>query len=203
MKSTMVFISLIVLIVSFTSCSNEQETQTPDIVSAETVVAMFNATVAAAPTITPTVIPTITATNTAQIEATPTVPATTNTSVKVLVPLYWEATWESLGRSEQEALLNMDGNERVTLSGYSYQASLPSKDLQDNANAYYYMESMKNLGWLFIYGGGGAGGISMEYYNENGYFLMVWTKGGESPSITVWISDETAVVPVIPTPQEN
>ena len=200
MKRTIVFVSLLVLVAFFTSCSNQPETQIPDIVSAETVVAMFNATVAAVPTATATVLPAITVTNTAQIEAAPTVPAVTDTSVKVLVPLYWEATWENLGRSEIEVTVNEKTYERITLSGYSYQTSLSSESLINNARAYYSMENMKNLGWKFIMGAGGVG-ILNEYYNENGYFLMVWTKGGESPSITVWISDETTVVPIIPTPQ--
>ncbi|MFT3891291.1 MAG: hypothetical protein QM730_06625 [Anaerolineales bacterium] len=200
MKNKIAFISLIVLITFFTSCSNQPETQTADIVSAETVVAMFNATVAAAPTATATVIPTITVTNTAQIEATATVPTATNAPVKVLVPLYWEATWENLGRKDMEVTVNEATYERVTLSGYSYRASIPSESMKKRADEYYFMDNMKNLGWQFILGAGGKG-ILIEYYNENGYFLMMWSEGGDSPSITVWISDETTVVPVIPTPQ--
>lgn len=193
MKNTTALISLFMLFAFFTSCSNDMENQAP-VNSAETVAAIVNATLSAMSTLAFTDTPT-------PVEETPTALMQTSTPVQTLVPLYWEVIWESLGRSEQELLINQQTNERITLSGYTYQAPLPSEknDLTNNINTYYSSENLLNMGWKFISGWGGVDGMLTEFYNETGYFLMVRTYRGQSSSITVWISDTTTIVPVIPT----
>jgi hypothetical protein len=196
MKHGVALISLFILLTFSTSCASNIENQTP-VISVETVAAIVNATLSAMPTAAPTLAFTDTPT---PIEEAPTAPMSTSTSVQILVPLYWEVTWENLGRLEQELLINQQTNERIILSGYIYQAPLPSEknDLTVNVNMYYSNENLLNMGWKFIMGGGGVDGMLTEFYNETGYFLMVRTSRGQSPSITVWISDATTVVPVIP-----
>jgi hypothetical protein len=184
------------------ACGTKDTTATPiDVYALQTVAVqtVFAGTtqtaVANVPTDTPTGIPEI-------IGETPTLPIATNTPVKTLVPLYWEVTWENLGRLEQELLVNEQTNKRITLSGYAYQAPLPSEknDLVVNVNTYYSIENLRNMGWMFISGWGGVTGMLTEFYNETGYFLTV--RYNASSSIVIWISNETTIVPVIPTPYQ-
>jgi hypothetical protein len=196
MKNTIALISVFVLIMLVAACSSNMENQSPDN-SAETVAAIVNATPSSVPTTTPT----LALTDTSELtEETPTDPIPTSTSTQTLVPLYWEVTWENLGRSEQEILVNQQTNERITLHGSTFQAPLPSEknDLVNNVNLYYSNNNMANMGWTFVGGWGGVEGLLTEFYNESGYFLMVKTNRGQSSSITIWISDQTTIVPTIP-----
>jgi len=75
------------------------------------------------------------------------------------------------------------------LAGYNYQASLPPND---NVYAYYSNENMKTMGWMFV----GGWGETAEFYNESGYFLTL-SFSHRQGSIIIWISDQTAIVPVL------
>jgi hypothetical protein len=191
MKKFSLLISIFVLFSLLAGCAGNEPLSNvaTDANKIETIVA---GTLAAIPTLTPAPLPSATHT---PIPLTP-----TGIPVQTLAPLYSEVTWENLGPSEQEILLNQQTNEKITLSGNSFQAALPSEknDLVNNVNLYYYEENMANMGWILVSGWGGATGLLTEFYNETGYFLTVRFNYGESPSIIVWISDETTVVPVLP-----
>lgn len=203
MKRIIAPISVLLFVMLLISCSNNTADQVSTN-SVETIAAIVNATLSAIPTITtalPTTTPTVELTPATEvIEETSSASIFTDTPIPSLVPLYWELTWENLGRSEQEVLVNPQTNERTTLSGYLYQAPLPSEknDLTNNVNSYYSERNMANMDWLFVSGAGGVGSLLAEFYNESGYFLTVTTQYGASSLITVWISDQTVIVPVIP-----
>lgn len=134
------------------------------------------------------------------LSITPVPPTSTSTPVQTFAPLYSEITWENLGTSEQEVVVNQQTNEKITLSGYSFQASMPSEknDLTNNVYHYYSNENMASMGWILMGGGGGATGILTEFYSETGYFLTIRFTYGQSQSIILWISDETTIIPVLP-----
>ncbi len=117
-----------VFFVLLSACVPRESTSAPVDVSAvqttvvQTVFAGATQTVVAN---VPTDTPTLAFTDTPEVTATSPIP--TNTSIKTFVPLYWEVAWENLGLSERELVVNEQTNERVTLSGYAYQAPLPSE----------------------------------------------------------------------------
>ena len=204
MRTKITFSLTLLLVMFLVSCSNNPANQAPTN-SVETVAAIVNATLSAFPTSAPpTFSPTIEFTPTAEpTEETVILPTPTNTPIPILAPLYWELTWENLGLSEQEVSLNSQTSERVTLAGYTYQAPFPMDNdtIANNVFTYYSNENMANMGWMFVGGWGGTEGILTEFYSETGYFLTIRHTSGQSQSMTVWISDETAVVPVIPPSQ--
>lgn len=191
MKKFSLLISIFVLFSLLAGCASNVllPNVATDADKIETIVA---GTLSAIPTVTPAPIPSATHT---PFPLTP-----TDIPVQILAPLYSEVNWENLGSSEQEIVLNPQTNERITLSGNSFQAPLPSEknDLVNNVNRYYYEENMANMGWILVSGWGGVSGLLTEFYNEPGYFLTVRFNYEESPSIIVWISDETTIVPVLP-----
>src|SRR5688572_18230816 len=133
MKKFLSLISAVLLFSLFSACANNEPTQNTasDANMVGTIVAE---TLSATPTVTLTPVPSI----------------PTSTPVQILAPLYSEVAWKNLGPSEQEILVNQQTNERITLSGYSFQAPMPSEnDLANNVYMYYSNENMASMGWIF------------------------------------------------------
>ena len=193
MKKYLFLISTVLLFSLLSACANNKPA--PNAISdanmVETIVA---GTLSAIPSATLTPVPSVPSETLIPVQS-----PFTGTPAQTLAPLYSELTWENLGSSEQEVWVNQQTNERITLSGYAFQALFPSEsnDLENIFN-FYSTENMANMEWVTVGGAGGTEGILTEYYNKTGYFLTIWTHNNQPRLITVWISDETTIVPVVP-----
>ena len=183
------------IIIFMVACKSNENNQDSSI-SVQTIGAAVNATLSAMPSQTQSVPPSATS---ERLNETKTESTKTNTQFAYTAPLYYELDWDILGSNDQEIVVDGSTNKKIVLSGTAYQAQMPpgKNDFVNRIRNYYSQNNLSTMGWIMVNGWGGVDGILTEYFNYSGYFLTV-RFNNKQPSIIVWISEYTTVIPTIP-----